>query len=225
MIKNLNINDYYFHSLIHGANEGLKVVDDILKAGAIKSPQSLGVRARVGCHYPNEICLSQVTSGVIKPDTISCFDIYVPRLTSLMIDKEVSKKCHIFKPQVVTTEEAFWCHSNSKTNLYDEYRTNNDIPIEYIKGLCIPYHNLVNDPLAFVPFIVEDILMAYYNGNLDGYYQESVLNSESSKQAYDRRRDILNSYVVQLQKILQDNHFDVPIYYCENDNDRKLVLR
>lgn len=223
MIKNLNINDYYFHSIIHGAKEGLKVINNIMKTGAIKSPQSLGVEAREGCHRPNEICLSHITKNAIKYDTRSCFDIYVSRLTSFIIDKEISEKFQIVKPKVITTIESFLYNYNDKTNLYDEYRTTNDIPLEYIKGICIPYKNLLNLPLTFVPFVCEDILIAYYNGNLDWHYREKVLNKESGQQAFDRRKYFLDAYIDKLQSILQKYHSDISIYHYQNDN--QLVLR
>lgn len=225
MILNLNINDYYFHSIIHGAQEGLQVIDNIIKTGAIKSPESLGVEARFGCHRANEICLSRVTNGNVKCGSISCFDIYVSRLTSLIIDKEISNRFQLIKPKVITTEEIFLHNYNNQTNLYDEYRINNDIPIEYVKGICIPYKNLLNLPLTFVPFVVEDILMAYYNGGLDNFYRESVLNKEEGQQAFDRRKYFLDRYICQLETILHNYHFDVPIYCYDDDSDKKLVLR
>lgn len=225
MIKNLNINNYYFHSIIHGVNEGLKVIDNIVKTGAIKSPHSLGVKARFGCHNESDICLSHLTKTKMIPGTISCFDIYVSRLTSFVVDKKISQKCRIYKPKVTTTEEIFFNMSDNKTNLYDEYRTKDDIPIEYIKGLCVPYNSLVKDPLIFVPFVVEELLMGYYNGYLDGETRELILTKEATKEAYNRRVDILNNYIGKIEEIFNSCHIDMPIYYYESSSNPKLILR
>lgn len=223
MIKNLNINDYYFHSIIHGAKESLKVINNIMKTGSIKSPQSLGAEFREGCHRPNEICLSHITQNAIEYDTRSCFDIYVARLTSFIIDKEIAQKFQIVKPKVITTDEIFLGNYDDKTNLYDEYRTTHDIPVEYIKGVCIPYKDLLNLPLTFVPFVIEDILIAYYNGDLDWRYRERVLDKERGQQAFERRKHFLDDYIDKLQSILQKYHSDIPIYHYQNDN--QLILR
>lgn len=225
MIKDLNVNDYYFHSIIHGAEEGLQVIDNIIKMGAIKSPQSLGTKARIGCHDKSDICLSHITKSNILQGTISCFDIYVPRLISFVIDREVSKSCQLYKPANAPIEEIILTNYEKKTNLYDEYRTKKDIPIEYIKGVCIPYYNLVENPLIFIPFIVEDILMGYYNGTLDNYTINLILQNEMSKEAYDKRVVVLNKYIDNLEHIFEIYKVNIPIYYYENESSPKLILR
>lgn len=225
MIKDLNINNYYFHSIIHGINEGLEVINNIAKMGAIKSSQSLGVKARFGCHHESDICLSHITEVKSMPEAISCFDIYVPRLTSFVIDRNISQVCKIYKPVVAANEEIILNNNYNKTNLYDEYRTKDNIPIEYIRGLCIPYHSLTIDPLVFVPFVVEEILMSYYNGFLDSRIHDLILMRETTKEAYDKRVNILNNYIEKLEEIFNLYDLDIPIYYYESEPNSKLVLR
>lgn len=225
MIKDLNVNDYYFHSIIHGAEEGLQVIDNIIKMGAIKSPQSLGTKARIGCHDKSDICLSHITKSNILQGTISCFDIYVPRLISFVIDREVSKSCQLYKPANAPIQEIYFYNDAKKTNLYDEYRTKKDIPLEYIKGICIPYYNLVEDPMIFIPFIVEDILMDYYNGNLDNDIINLILQNETTEEAYDKRVVALNKYIDNLERIFETYRVNIPIYYYENEPSPKLILR
>lgn len=225
MIKDLNINDYYFHSIIHGAKEGLQIIDNIVKTGAIKSPQSLGTKARIGCHDKSDICLSHITKTNILEGTVSCFEIYVPRLTSFVIDKEVSKRCQLYKPKNAPINEIFFYNDDKKTNLYDEYRTKKDIPLDYIKGVCIPYYNLIENPLVFVPFIMEDILMDYYNGTLDNSIINLILKNEVTKEAYDKRLAFLNEYIDNLKSIFENYQVNIPIYYYESESSPKLILR
>lgn len=225
VLKHLNVNNCYFHSIIHGANESLKIIDSIFNDGAIKSPESLGVKVRPGCHLASDICLSKITKSRLVKNTHSCFDIYVSRLTSLIIDKEISKKQRVIKPTVISTGEAFLQENGNKTNLYDEYRVREDIFLEYIKGICIPYHNLINDPLTFVPFVVDQILMMYYNGLLDYEYKNKVLREEGTKEAREKRISILDNYIGSIEKLVKDYQLDIPIYLYENSKSPRLVLR
>lgn len=221
-MSDLRINDCFFHSIIHGEEKSLKVIKGILGDKAIRSPKSLGVKARFGCHKEDDICLSKVTKEKNVHGLISCFDLYLPRLTTFIIDKNVKNNQRIIKPNIVPVDKLYKYKEGTATNLYDEYRTKEDIPLDYVKGICIPYNNLVEDPVLFMQFLCEDILMAYYNGELYQCVIEQIRNEQTNDKAKKLRIDCLEEYIKKVKKLLVDNDTEIPIYNYDN---RKFILR
>lgn len=228
MIKNLCVNSCYFHSIIHGHDKGLEVIDNIFKTGAIKSPASLGINdTRYGCHKATDICLSKATKKTTKQGVFSCFDLYVSGLTSFIIDKDISKKQKIIKPRVLPVNKLFGnIERGNTTNLYDEYRTNDDIKLEDILGICIPYDKLVNDPFACCMFVVEEILMGYYNCLLGRNAENEIRAKGQGEDKLKLRKELIELYIEEVIKSKNKYGVDLPIYlYKENNNKKELVLR
>ena len=226
-IKELNINDYYFHSIIRGANKTFDTIDSVISSRALLSMKLQHKQVINGCHKDNEICLSSVTDEPLNAEEYrSCFDIYVPRLVSLVIDKEVSKKQKIIKPELLSTTEIFNSigMNNSYTNLYDEYRTIGRIPFKYIKGICIPFDDINNDDIKYLTFLDDDRLIEYYNGLIP----LEVMNMYSKRYNNDidknKRIDIMDKYVDAIRVLVKQKNVKLPIYYYDS-NERKLVLK
>lgn len=224
-MSDIIINSCYFHSIIHGCDKSLEVMDSILKMGYIKSPKSLGVKARSGCHKESEICLSKVTPSKNKKEIFSCFELYLPKLTSFVIDKSVSSHQKIIKTKCVPTTELHKHTEGTVTNLYDEYRTREDISLDYIKGICIPYNNLVNDPFQFLQFVNEEILMAYYNGLLDYYLIEEIKREQSDIIFKNSRIELLELYIKKLEVLLHEYDRRIPIYHYNIDAGKKCLIK
>lgn len=221
-INNLNVNDYYFHSIIAGCERSFSILKNILITGAIKSPKSLKIRGRVGCNKVDEICLSANTKINNPKIYTSCFDLYLSRLVTLIIDKEYSKKYKVIKPKVITTKEIFSSDeyiNGNVTNLYDEYRTRNDIPLKYIKGVSIPYNNLIDDPICFLTFASEEALMEYYNYGLDFNIIRSFAIEKSTEEEKKARIKSLENYIACINKLFEAAQLDIPIYTYENDKN------
>lgn len=225
IINNLDINDYYFHSIIRGWENSFYTLKSILEKRKIESPKLLGIDKRFGCHDEDDICLSCNTNISNAKRYESSFKLYLPRTITLIIDKEFSKDHLVVKPETISTKELF---SNSKyidkhyTNIYDEYRTKEPISIDYIKGISIPYNNLVNDPVCFMMFACEDILIDYYTCGLDCIIVKQILDLKSNNLSKMERKKILDNYLLKLYKLLEYSDTNLPIYNYENN--KKLIL-
>ena len=224
-INEIDINECYFHSIIHGAKESFVILDSIISNKAILSPRILHKKVNRGCHKDNEICLSHITD---KPsnieDYLSCFDIYVSRLMSFIIDKEIARKNNLYKPELLSTSDIFDCSINnsSYTNLYDEYRAIGRIPFKYIKGICIPYNQIINDPYIYLTFLNEEEQIKYYNGyvyleDIDKYKLNNNKISDKNK-----RIQFMDKYIDSVEKLIKFYNIKLPIYLYD---DKKLVLK
>lgn len=216
-IKNIKVNEYYFHSIIHDVNNTLRTLNSIFSSGSISSPKYRNVSKRSGCNSLDEICLSaQRKIGNAKLYK-SCFDLYLPELTTLIIDKEVRKNARIYQPKLVSTDEIFLMFDNNGyTNLYDEYRTKDIIPTDYIKGISIPYDALATDPFLFYKLIDEQALMNCYNGLINYDEVKRMRDDLTNDKEKIKRSKFLDNYISKIKEVLKDNGYDLPIYEYKN---------
>ena len=224
-IKKLDVNDYYFHSIICGWENSFYTLKGILEKKEIESPKLLGIDKRFGCHDKDDICLSCNTDSKNMKRYESSFELYLPRTLTLIIDKEFSKEHLVIKPKTITTKELFSNHKyidKHYTNIYDEYRTKESISINYIKGISIPYNNFVNDPIAFMMFACEDILMDYYTSGLDPIIVKQILDLKNDNLSKIERKRMLDNYLLKISELLKYSDTNIPIYNYENN--KKLIL-
>ncbi len=223
MNTDVSLKKYFYHSIINDSTSSLNIIKSILDSGYIMNSSSQGVKVRRGCHNSNEVCLSHYTPLKNNKNYISCFKIYIPLLTTFVIDEDISKKFKMFKPKLVTTDAIFKNKCSSKvTNIYDEYRTKNNIPLEYIKGLSIPYKGLVSDPFLFYLFSTEDALVAYYNGYIPSDMADVIYEEGCNSKQESNRRNYMDDYIERIDSIAKSSEFKLPIFYYE---DNRLVLR
>lgn len=224
-IKSLNVNDYYFHSIIRDWKNSFYTIRGIIEKGQIESPKILGMDKRFGCHDCDDICLSCKTVKKGNSNYESSFNLYLPRTITLIIDKEFSKDHLVVKPKNITTKELFCnCEYIDKhyTNIYDEYRTKESISIDYIRGISIPYSNLINDPISFMMFACEDILIDYYTCGIEPIVIRQILDLKSDNISKMERKRLLDNYLVMLNDLLEKSNTELPIYNYEKN--KKLVL-
>ena len=228
-IKELNVNDYYFHSIIHGAKKAFDVVYGVIDKKAILPPRQISNCSRIGCNSNDEVCLSSVTNFKGNTENYrSCFDIYLPRLLTFVIDKEFSVKHYVRKPPLLSTSAVFKMvekGNNKYTNLYDEHRTKGSVPFKFIKGLSIPYNDIINNPMVYLTFIDEMSQVEFYNG----YMFEQAINLYNKKfmeTGMRKRIEFMEKYIYALEELISSENIDLPIYFYEHDgNERKLVLK
>lgn len=220
----ISIKQYFYHSIINDSNSTLSTIDSILKSKYIMTSNSLGTKVRKGCHSADEICLSKYTPIKNKNNYVSCFEIYLPMSTTFIIDKKFSKDFKVFKPKLVSTDTIFKSkRTSSLTNLYDEYRTKSNIPIDYIKGISIPYDKLISDPFIFYLYTHESALLSYYNGYIPSEMAELIYEEGSSSLRENERKSYMEEYIENINSIAKSNSFSMPIYLY-NDMD-SLVLK
>ena len=222
-IKNLKINEYYFHSIIHDYKNTLKTLNSIFSSGSISSPKYRNVSKRSGCNAIDEICLSKQRKISNAKIHRSCFELYIPELVTLIIDKDVKNIAKIYQPKLVSNDEIFLMfETTGYTNLYDEYRTKDIITLDYIKGISIPYEAIVNDPFLFLKVLDEQTLINFYNGLINYNEVERMRNDLSSKKHIDERCNFLNQYIDRIKQVMSNNDIDLPIYEY---NNKQLKLR
>lgn len=216
-IKNIKVNEYYFHSIIHGAQNTLKTLDGIFSSGSISSPKYRNINKRFGCNSLDEVCLSSQRKVSNVNLYKSCFDLYLNELVTLIIDKSIKKNARIYQPKLVTTDEIFLMfNAEGYTNLYDEYRTKDIITTDYIKGISIPYEALATDPFLFVKLLDETTLMNTYNGLID-YSEVARMRKDLTNESEKKKRcEYLDSYIDKIQKVMKNNDIDLPIYEYNN---------
>ena len=223
-IKELDINDYYFHSIVHDGSMSFNVIRKIISDRAILSPKLQHSVVTNSCHKDNEICLSHITEDPNNSEYRSCLDIYVNRLMSFIIDKNFSKKNKVYKPELLPTSVIFEKKGtiDKYTNLYDEYRTIGRIPFKYIKGLCIPYKELINNPVKFLTFMDDFSQVAFYNGYFPQEYYDILYEEKNNEKSYIKRVDSMDNYIECLNEMIKKSNAQLPIYYYD---DKKLVLK
>ena len=224
-IKSLNVNDYYFHSIIRDWKNSFYTIRGIIEKGEIESPKILGMDKRFGCHDIDDICLSCKTVKKDNNNYESSFNLYLPRTITLIIDKEFSKEHLVVKPKNITTKELFSNYEyidKHYTNIYDEYRTKESISIDYIRGISIPYNNLINDPISFMMFASEDILIDYYTCGIEPIVIRQILDLKSDNISKMERKRLLDNYLIMLNYLLKQSNTELPIYNYEKN--KKLIL-
>ncbi len=143
--KVLDINNIYIHSIREDSYKAsLAVLRKILKSGYIKSQKSMGkyVTDCYCCQSNDEICLTEPNSNInfydnnTKTIYYDAVDLYVSSHLSLIIVKNI--KC--YKPLLVSSSSMTrdMRMSGKYTDIYNECRTKNDIPIENITGVLLP---------------------------------------------------------------------------------------
>ena len=224
----INIRDFYYHSIIQDYDNTKLVLNSILEGGYIIAPPTKGENKRFGCHSDNQICLSKYTDYNIKKFNIylSCFDFYLTKFTTILLNKNLDKEYNIFKPLLAPNTELYLSdllNKGSHTNIYDEFRTIDPISIDYFRGVCIPYDNIINDSALFVIFYSEIFFEQFLTTGLDEYMMKSIKKQNNSKDDYKTRKEFMDNYIKELKEIFGKYNIDIPIY--DYKEDKSLILK
>jgi len=225
----IKLEDYYFHSIINDNRNALNTLDGIFMKGSIMSPHELGVKKRYGCHKSNEICFTTKKKNPNIKLFNSCFDLFVDRLVTIMIDPSFIKEETIVNPIIVSTDLHIQLDnlgkldSNIFTNLYDELRTTGNIPVEGIKGICLPYDGLINDVIKYITFTDFNQLIDFYTGNMTEILMNFLRLFHSSEEELIKRKNDIDNYINVLKWLINSYGLDIPVYNFTIDRELKLI--
>jgi len=144
----LDINAFYFHSLIFGSNETLMILDNIFKSGMILSINRGGYDSNnVRMNTKDEICLSKKNNLEISG---SAYDLISKRKLSLIIKGSLPG---VYSPKMVSSFDTESCIESGKTQLMGEYRIKNEIPLDYVVGLNLPVKFILSSNYGYKYFV------------------------------------------------------------------------
>lgn len=138
IMTELELSKYYLHSICDNRpNMALSRLYGIIKSGYIKTPLSLGHKFVLGFHCFNDICLTKPYEEAPKNMNCLCgFDLLMPSCLTIVLNNDIVT----YKPELVAFGDITlgMALSGYYTDIYDEYRTTKDIPINKIVGISIP---------------------------------------------------------------------------------------
>ena len=126
---------YYYHGLEFWPDtedSPLQIIIDIIKSGAIKTRSSLSGDIKEGM---NHICLYKKDETVDYSNRdittkMSALDGWINNCMVFIISPTINAYQPVQKKQ--------YSRENSETNIFDEWRINENIPLEKIVGLALP---------------------------------------------------------------------------------------
>ena len=132
-MMDLDLNAFYFHSIILGRDDTLEVLDSIFKSKKILSLNKGGFDDKsVRMNSRDEICLSKKNGFSISN---SAYDLFATKKLTLIVKGNLPG---VYRPSVVSERESFDFIEMGKTDLKGEYRVRNEIPLSYVVGLNLP---------------------------------------------------------------------------------------
>jgi hypothetical protein len=224
----VNIRDYYFHSIIQDYENTKVRMEAILNTGGVIAPPTIGELKRYGCHSDNQICISKYTE--ISPDKLklylSCFNLYLSKFTTILINKSFADNHIITKPKLATNRELYMqdlLNKGTHTNIYDEYRTTDMITMDYFEGVCIPCDKLINDAGMFVIFFSDVFFDMFLKGEVSARIIDMIRHDKNNEEDANERRKFIEQYILDLKELFGKYNFDMPIYNFTEG--KELVLK
>lgn len=186
----LDINAFYFHSLILGREESLDVLDCIFKSGKILSLNKGGYDAKtLRMNFRDEICLSKRNTLNVSG---SAYELFAEKKLSLIIKGTLTG---VYSPMIVSESKSLSFVEEGKTDLHGEYRVKDEIPLDYVVGLNLP-----------VGFILDSMF---------GYKYFFCTGEEMKRMKFvgkkNRLKDVV-SYYEEVNSIMRKNNISLPIY-------------
>lgn len=191
----LDINAFYFHSIILGKDETLDVLDRILKSGKILSLDKGGYDSKtIRMNYRDEICLSKKRNLDICH---SAYDLFVKKKLSLIVKGTLPG---VYSPMIVSERDSFSMVEMGKTDLQGEYRVKDEIDLSYVVGLNLP-----------VGFILDSMF---------GYKYFFCSGEDMRRMKFVSKKNRLNdviSFYEEVNAIMKKNNIVLPIYDIESN--------
>lgn len=196
---NLDLNAFYFHSLILGKDEALGVFDSVLKQGKILSLSKGAYDTKhLRMNTDDEICLSKVCNLNL---VANAYDLFVKKKMSFIIKGNIPG---VYSPQIVPEEWSMDYVSKGVTDLHGEYRIKNEIPLDYVIGINIPANFIISSMFGYKYFF-----SAGENLGKFGFVREEKRINDTVE-FYNNIKSIMDKY-----------NIDLPIY--DIDDKRQLV--
>lgn len=137
---NIDINACYFHSIILGEEDTLKVLDNILSVGKILPLSRGGYDSnKLRMNGDDEICLSKrINSG----NTTSAYDLYARKKLSFILKGNLP---NVYKPTMIYGKEI----RPGYTSLSGEYRVRDEIDLDSVIGINLPVKFILNSMFGY----------------------------------------------------------------------------
>ena len=191
---NLDVNACYFHSLILGKDDTLKVFASILKDGKILSlAKGAYDNEKVRINSKDEICLSKVDNLDV---TGSAYDLFVKKKLSFIIKKNIPG---VYAPEFVEMKDVMRVVHGPVTDIVGEVRIKNEIPLDYVVGINFPVGFISNSRFGY----------KYFFSSKEDY------NRILLKGKKQRMLDIISFYD-NLKDIMEKHNISLPIYDIES---------
>ena len=191
----LDINAFYFHSIILGKDESLEVLDQIFKSGKILSLNKGGYDSKtLRMNYRDEVCLSRRSVSNLS---VGAYDLFAKKKLSLIVKGTLPG---IYKPSIISESDSFKYVEKGKTDLEGEYRVKDEIPLDYVVGLNLP-----------VGFILDSMFgYKYFFSSSEEFRKMKFVSGKN------RLKDVV-SYYEELNEIMRKNNIFLPIYDIESN--------
>lgn len=197
-----NISDCYFHSINLDSDNTLRVFDKILTDGKILSlVRSSFSSNEFRMNLCDEICLSKKSRGTVFYE--SAYELYVKSCLSFIIKGDLPG---VYKPKMIPPKGDGMRYLNSgKTDLIGEYRVKDEISLDDVVGINIPFNGIIN--------------------NIGEYKWFFLGTSESyrGKLNHNKRTRIKNVVLFydKVVECLESHHLNIPIYDVESKRSIK----
>ena len=189
-MMDLDLNAFYFHSIILGKDDTLKVLDSILKSKKILSLNKGGYDDRnIRMNFRDEICLSKKNNLNISS---GAYDLFAMKKLTLIIKGSLPG---VYKPLIVSEKDSYYFVEMGKTDLEGEYRVKDEISLDYVVGLNLP-----------VSFVLDSMF---------GYKYFFCSGEEMRKMRFVSNRvryDEIVSFYKDVRSIMNSNGVSLPIY-------------
>lgn len=189
-MMDLDINAFYFHSIILGKDDALDVFENILKSGKILSLNKGGYDSKtIRMNLRDEICLSKRKNLNVSS---SAYDLFALKKLTLIVKGALPG---VYKPSIISERESFDYVEMGKTDLEGEYRVKDEISLDYVVGLNLP-----------VSFILDSMFgYKYFFCNSEEMRRMKFVSSKN------RLTDVVCFYE-KLKGIMKENNVSLPIY-------------
>lgn len=141
----MNVKNCYFHSLNLSGDKTLEVIEDILNDGKILSLDRSGKSyGSIRMNKSDEICISKMCKR--KHFYNSAFDMYVKQKVSFILKGNLP---NVYQPELIPVSYTFgdelsFCDSGF-TDMYDEFRVKDEISLEHVIGINVPFKSIINN--------------------------------------------------------------------------------
>lgn len=204
-VMSMELKNCYFHSINFNSEKTLEVFGKIISDGKILSLEKSGIYANdFRMNKKDEICISK--KSPFKMFYNSAYGMYTREKLSFILKGDLPG---VYKPKLIPVSETFGGAlryvDSGLTDMYDEYRVKDEIPLDHVIGINIPVSAIVENIADYKWFFL----------GLDESFREKKNDNYSVR--VSNTRDFYRRVV----EILESNGIDLPIYDVEAGKEIK----
>ena len=201
----MDIRNCYFHSLNLNGEKTLEVLEDIIRDGKILSLERSGKSYdHVRMNKSDEICISKMCNQKLFYN--SAFNMYVKQKVSFILKGNLP---NVYKPDLIPVSSTFgdelsFCNSGF-TDMYDEFRVKDEIPLDYVVGINVPFKSIMDNLGSYKWFFLD----------CDESFRGKMNDSKNV------RVERVISFYRDMKTILDENGIYLPIFDIEAGHEIK----